>query len=128
MTAKKISKKEVAMIISFLFLLTVLTIKSTMLDEVNNLNSPEQQFKDFVDYSVEEEKNGILENTGILVYRVYHIEMADEEEKAVLRYEDPETGEMTEVVQDGRYEASVRGYLLWILPINQFSVTAEIEE
>lgn len=128
MTVKKISKKEVAMIISFLFLLTVLTIKSTMLDEVNNLNSPEQQFKDFVDYSVEEEKNGILENTGILVYRVYHIEMADEEEKAVLRYEDPETGEMTEVVQDGRYEASVRGYLLWILPINQFSVTAEIEE
>ncbi|MBP6491904.1 MAG: hypothetical protein KA282_02925 [Clostridia bacterium] len=128
MTAKKISKKEVAMIISFLFLLTVLTIKSTMIDEVKNLNSTEQQFKDFVDYSVEEEKNGILENTGILVYRVYHIEMADEEEKAVLRYEDPETGEMTEVVQDGRYEASVRGYLLWILPINQFSVTAEIEE
>ena len=128
MTSKKISKKEIATIILFLLLLMTLTLKSTLLDEVKDLTPEEQQFKNFVDYSVAQDKNGILESTGIMVYRVYDIKMADRDQKAVLRYEDPQTGKMTEIIQNGRYDASVRGYLLWILPIEQFSVTAAVEK
>ena len=127
-TEKKISKKEIMMIILFFLLLITLTLKSTLLDEVKNLTPEEQQFKDFVDYSVARNYDGILEDTHLLVYRVYDIEMDNKNEKAVLRYEDSETGEMVDVIQNGRYMASVRRYFLWILPIKQFSVAAEVQK
>lgn len=103
-------------------------MKSIILDEVKNLSPAEQQFKNFADYSIAQKYNGVLEKAGILVYRVYDIEMENKNEKAVLRYQDPKTGEMTEIFQKGRYNASVRGYFLWILPVKHFSITAKIEE
>ncbi len=120
--------KEKWMIILFLILLIVLTLKSNLFDEVKNLSPEEQQFKDFVEYSVARDNSGILEDAKLLGYRVYDIDMADEDQKAVLRYEDPNTEVMVEVVQNGRYNAKVRGYFLWILPVRQFSVTAEIQK
>ena len=126
--AKRLIKAERGIILLFLILLIVLTIKSIYLDEVKDLTLAEQQFKDFAEYSLDRDYDGILEKTTLLSYRVIGIKMADEGQKAVLRYEDPKTGEMTEVVQNGRHEAEVRGYILWIMPIRQFSVTAEIKE
>ena len=123
-----VTSREKSMIIVMILLLIVLSVKSCLIDEVSHLNAKEQQFKDFVDYSVEQQYHGTLENIGLMKYRVYDIYMADEKEKAVLRYEDPKTGEMIEAVQNGRYNARVRGYFLWIIPIKHFSVTAKIEE
>ena len=120
--------KEKWMIMLFIILLIVLTFKSNLFDEVKNLSPEEQQFKDFVEYSVARDNSGILEDAKLLGYQVYDIDMADEDQKAVLRYEDPKTEEMVEIVQNGRYSANVRGYFLWILPIRQFSVTAEIQK
>lgn len=125
---RKIGRREIGMIVLAIVLLIILTVKSTVLDEVKNLPPEEQQFKEFVDYSVARDYSGILEDAHLLAYRVYKIELADETQKAVLRYEDPETGEPLEVVQDGRYEADVRGYFLGVLPIRQFSVTAEVQK
>lgn len=127
-TEKRLIGKEKGMIILFLILLVVLALKSNLFDEVKNLSPEEQQFKDFVEYSVARDNSGILEDAKLLGYRVYDIDMADEDQKAVLRYEDPKTEEMVEVVQNGRYNANVRVYFLWILPIRQFSVTAEIQK
>jgi hypothetical protein len=59
---------------------------------------------------------------------VYKIEIADKDQNAVLKYQDPETGEKVVIIQDGRYNAKVRGYVLWIFPVNHFDVTAEIQE
>ncbi|MEL7655609.1 MAG: hypothetical protein AAGU75_06850 [Bacillota bacterium] len=123
-----ISSREKAMIIMIIFLLIALTVKSTVLDEVKNLSPEEQQFKDFVEYSISEQYDGFFEDSGLMVYRVYDLYMADKDAKGVLRYKDPKTGEMVDVVQDGRYNARVRGYFLWILPVKHFSVTAKIEK
>lgn len=122
------SSREKAMILTLIFLLIVLTLKSTVFDEVKNLTAEEQKFKDFVEYSVAEQYNGVFEETGLMTYRVYDLYMADKEEKGILRYQDPQTGEMVDVIQDGRYNARVRGYFLWIIPVKHFSVTAKIEE
>ncbi len=125
---KKLSGKEIGMIALFVILLTTLTLKSFFFDEVDSLTPEEKHFKDFIEYSVARDYDGFFENPPWMVYRVIRIAMAEEDEKAVLRYEDPNTGSMVRIVQDGRYEADVRGYLLWILPIKEFSVTAEIEK
>ncbi|MDF3001092.1 MAG: hypothetical protein K0Q48_1211 [Bacillota bacterium] len=122
------SNREKTMIIMIIVLLIALVIKSTMLDEVKNLSADEQNFKEFVDYSVTEQYDGFLERSGILVYRVYRIGIADKDQKGLLRYEDPNTGKPVELIQDVQYNAKVRGYLLWILPIKHLSVTAEIEK
>ncbi len=122
------SPREKAMIIMVVFLLIVLVFKSAVFDEVKNLTAEEQQFKDFVEYSVAEQYHGFLENSGLMVYRVYDLYMADKDQKGVLRYEDYKTGEMVEVIQDGRYNARVRGYFLRIIPVKHFSVTTKIEE
>lgn len=119
---------EIGMIILTIVLLIVLSYKSIVLDEVKGLTPKEQQFKDFVDYSVQRDYDGVLQKTHLLVYRICRIETADKDQKAVLRYEDPSTGKMVEVIQEGRYKAEVRGYVLSVLPISQFSVTAEIQK
>jgi hypothetical protein len=120
--------REKAMAILLVVAIIVLIVKSTFLDEVKNLTAEEQIFKNFVDYSVEEEYSGFLLDKGIVTYRVFDLYMANPDEKAILRYEDKETGKMIEITQEGRYNARVRGYLFWVLPIKSFSVTAQIVE
>lgn len=120
--------KEKHTIALFIVLLLILTLKSTMLDEVKNLTPEEAQFKEFVEYSLEEDYGGLFKDIGLMAYRVYRIDMEDPEAKGLLRYEDPNTGQMEEIVQDGRYSGQVRGYLFSILPIKHFSVTAQIKE
>lgn len=127
MKQQQIGKKEIVMIFVTIALMITLGIKSTLFDEVKNLPPAEQQFKEFVDYSVARNYDGILEKT-LMEYRVYKIEMADKEQKAVLKYRDSETGKQVEILQDGRYNAKVRGYVLWIFPIDHFEVTAEIQK
>lgn len=122
------SSREKSMLIMIVLLLIALAVKSTVMDEVKNLSPAEQQFKDFVEYSIAEKYHGSLESSGLIVYRVYDLYLADKDQKAVLRYQDPENGKMVEVIQDGRYNARVRGYFLWIIPVKHFSVTAEIVE
>ena len=128
MKQQQIGKKEIVMIMVTIALMIILGVKSTFFDEVKNLPPAEQQFKDFVDYSVARDYNGMMEKAHLMVYRVYKIEMADKEQNGVLRYKDPKTGKKVEVVQDGRYLAKVRGYVLWIFPIDQFEVTAEVQK
>ena len=120
--------REKAMVIVLVLAIVVLIVKSTVLDEVKDLNPEEQIFKEFVEYSVEEEYSGFLVNKGIIKYRIYDLYMADADQEAVLRYKDPDTNQMVDVVQEGRYNARVRGYLFWILPVKHFSVTAQIIE
>lgn len=122
------TKGEIMMVVLLITAIIMLTIKSTVLDEVKNLSRDEQQFKDFVEYSVEEEYSGKLADFGLMVYRVYDIDVENSDEKGLLRYPDPKTGEMREVVQEQRYIAKVRGYLFWILPIQHFSITSNIVE
>lgn len=122
------NSREKAMIILLVILVIILILKSMVFDEVKNLTPEEQQFKDFVEYSVEEEYSGTLADMGLMVYRVYDLYMADPDAKGVLRYEDAKTGKMVETVQEGRYNARVRGYLLWVLPVKHFSVTSQIDE
>ncbi len=126
--ARKHGKAEKGMILLFLVLLIALALKSNLFDEVKDLSPAEQQFKDFVDCSVARDYSGILEDMHLINYRVFQIKMADERQQAVLRYEDPKTGDPVEIRQDGRYQAEVRGYLLWILPVKQFAVTAEVQK
>lgn len=128
MKQQQLGKKEIVMIIVTIALMITLGVKSTLFDEVRDLPPAEQQFKDFVDYSVARDYDGMMEKAPLMVYRVFKIEMADEEQKAVLRYQDPETGKQVEVIQNGRYNAKVRGYVLGIFPINQFDVIAEIQK
>ena len=123
-----LSSKEKAMIVMIVLLLLVLLFKSFYFDEVKNLSEDEMKFKSFVEYSVSEEYDGFLEQSGLMTYRVYDIYMADKDEKGVLRFKDADTGKVVETIQNGRYNARVRGYFLWILPVKHFSVTAAVEE
>ena len=97
--------KEKHTIVLFLVLLAILSVKSILLDEVKNLTPEEAQFKEFVEYSLEEDYEGFLTDTHLMAYRVYKIQMVDDV-----------------------YVGSVRGYLFSILPIRHFSVTSQIVE
>lgn len=116
--------REKAMLIVIIALLVILVAKSLLFDEVKNLTPDEAVFKDFVEYTLEEDHAV----QAPFCYRVVKIFMANPDEKALLRYEDPATGEMTEVVLEGRYTAQVRKYLLWVIPYKSISITSQIVE
>jgi hypothetical protein len=130
--SKKIEKKEQekmnsiekSMLIVVILLVIALIIKSTFFDEVKGLTGQAGQFKDFVDYSVEEEYDGFLYENNILINRVYKVFIADDTLKTQIDYIDPHTGERIETILDVRYTGQVRTYLFGILPIKQFAVTA----
>lgn len=117
--------REKAMAIVLVILFLSLVVKSLFLDEVKNLSGDEEKFKNFADYAVSEEYKGTLEDTGILSYRVYKLYQMDPNGKTTIRYPDPDDGNLVQETIQGRYMASVRGYLFWILPIKHFSVTSE---
>lgn len=120
--------REKSMLIVTIMLVIILIVKSFVFDEVKNLTAEEQKFKDFVEYSVEEEYNGKLEQYNIITHRVFDIFVADESQKPIIRYKDPETGEDFEEILSVRYTGRVRAYLLGFLPFKQFSITAKIAE
>lgn len=125
----KMNAREKSMLIVIVALLVMLTVKSVFLDEIKNLEGEPQQFKDFVEYSVEQEYDGMLTDWNIMTYRVYKMFIADETTPVLIEYVDPNTKEKVEKKLDVRYTAGVRGYLFGILPVRQFSVTAKpIEE
>lgn len=124
---KQWNRREKTMVVMVVLLLICLIIKSLVLDGVKNLSPDEQKFKDFVEYSVSEQYDGFLENSGILIYRVYGIDVADKDQKSILRYKEPSTGEMVELTQGVQYSAKVRGYLFWVLPVKHIIVTAETQ-
>ncbi|WP_027399736.1 hypothetical protein [Anaerovorax odorimutans] len=119
-----LSNREKSMILVIVILILILIVKSCFLDEVRNLTPKEEQFKDFVEYSISEKYNGSMEKIGIINYRIYDIYVAAENEKTKLNYTDPNTKEKVNVVLNDRYNARVRGYFLWVIPIKHFSVTA----
>lgn len=122
------SAREKAMIIVILLLIAVIALKSIVLDPVRNLTPEEEDFKDFVLYTVEESYQSKLKDMGLMTYRIYDIFEAEPGQTTELTYEDPKTGEEVTVVQDGRLTARVRGYLLWIIPFQHFSVSAATQE
>lgn len=119
------SAREKSMLIVIIVLFVALTVKSVFLDEVKNLEGEPGQFKDFVEYSVDEEYDGVLKDLHIMTYRVYKIFIADESTPTEVEYVDPTTNEKVERVLSVRYTAGVRGYLFGIMPVKQFSVTAK---
>lgn len=122
------NNREKSMIIVLAVLVLLLIVKSCFLDEVKNLTPEEQQFKEYVTYSVSEKYNGSMEKAGIMIYRVYDIYVANPNEQVQLDYRDVDTQEEVTVTQNDRYNARVRGYFLWIIPVKTFSVTPSVEE
>ncbi|NLK73020.1 MAG: hypothetical protein GX285_08390 [Clostridiales bacterium] len=118
--------REKSMLIVTVMLVIILILKSFIFDEVKNLSGEEKMFKDFVEYSVAQEYDGILQQYNIITYRVFDIFVADETQNTIIRYKDPETGEDKEEILSVRYTGRVRAYLLGFLPFKQFSVTAQL--
>lgn len=125
---EKMNAREKSTLIVTIILAVALIIKSVAFDEERGLKGQALEFKNFVDYSVEEEYDGFLYDSNILMHRVFNIFIADPELKTVIKYVDPDTGEKVETILDVRYTAQVRKYLFGIFPIKQFSVTAKAAE
>ncbi|MDO4552300.1 MAG: hypothetical protein Q4C22_02075 [Bacillota bacterium] len=121
---KKDSSRERAMVIAIVVLLILLVVKSCFLDEEKNLTADEEIFKDFVEYTVAEDRG----NSPVVTHRITNIFVANPDENALLRYVDPETGEEVEVILEGRYTAQVRRYFLGVIPFGNFSITSQITE
>lgn len=116
--------REKSMLIVTLLLIVILIGKSVFFDEVKNLSDEEQQFKEFVEYSISEKYNGKLQQYNIVTYKIFDIFTADDKTKTQIAYLDSETRQKIEAVLDVRYTARVRAYFLGFLPYRQFSVTA----
>ncbi len=122
------NSREKSLIIVTVLLIIILAGKSLFFDEVRNLTEEEQQFKNFVEYSVSEEYDGMLQQYHLINYRVFNIFVANDQQKTIITYKDPQTGQEINNTLNVRYTARVRGYILGILPYKQFSVTAKVVE
>lgn len=122
------TNREKSMVYILILLLVTLVIKSCFLDEVKNLSGTEEQFKDYVEYSVAQKYDGIAERVGLMHYRVNDIYIAEKNQNTKLNYIDPKTNREKNIILKDRYNARVRGYFLWIMPVKNFSVTAPVEK
>jgi uncharacterized membrane protein YvbJ len=126
--AKKepINNREKAMIIVIVVLILILLLKTFLFDGVRNLSSDEEVFKTFVEYSIDDKFQGTLVDYGIVSYKIVDIYMAEDNVTSLLRYMDKSTGEMVETTLDGRYNARVKKMILYIFPLEEFSITSQI--
>ncbi len=123
---RRFNNREKSMFIVLALLIALLIGKSLFFGEVKNLTSDEVIFKTFVDYTLEEEFNGVLVDSGIIQYKIFDIFLAAPNEESLLRYQDPITGQMIEKTLKGRYTARVRKVLLWVFPLKEISITSKI--
>lgn len=96
---KPFSRREKIMVVIAALLIISLCVKSIFLDEVRNLSPTESEFKVQAEEIIKKDK------TNLLQYRIYDIGK-----------------------DKGEYIAKVRGYLLWVIPIDSFQVKLEEDE
>ncbi|MEN1762172.1 hypothetical protein [Anoxynatronum sibiricum] len=117
--------RRMAIIILVLFLL--LSIKSVLLDPVTPSTKALEQYAGFARLAAPLQVGmpPLLEK--LHTFRTISVEQVSEEGDTLILYPVPGENKLAEARLSGTYEARVRGYLLFVLPVKQILIEGGLE-
>ncbi|MDW7670833.1 MAG: hypothetical protein SCK57_05735 [Bacillota bacterium] len=119
---------EKRMIFLILILLTALSIKSLLLDPVRPETIELDLYQQYAQLTAPFQGNRGPDPEGLYTYRTVMVEKTGDEGQTHIVYEDAQTNEMIETILPGQYQARVRGYLLYILPVKLIRVEGGLKD
>jgi hypothetical protein len=119
---------ENRMIFLILILLTTLSIKSLLLDPVRPETIELDLYQQYAQLTAPFQGNRRPDPEGLYTYRTVMVEKTGDEGQTHIVYEDTQTNEMIETILPGQYQARVRGYLLYILPVKLIRVEGGLKD
>ncbi len=109
-------KRSKIMLIITIVLISILIIKSNLIDPVHGLDGDMEKYRL---YSLQTAPlgEGIFKNTGLLTYRVVKVKQDSPEDTTSIIIKDENSGEWVDYVIEGQYSGKVRVYLFNFIPV-----------
>ena len=118
---------EKRMAVLVLVLLAALSVKSVLLDPAKP-GSGELALYGQYSLLAAPYYGRVGPGSSLYTYRIIHVAKTAEEGQTLIVVEDENSGERREEILSGRYEAKVRGYLFYILPVKQIRVEGGLSD
>lgn len=119
---KQFDKREKVYIVVVLVLIVILFAKSLLIDGYQPKNEEEVVFKAYIEKILEKRYDNTVYDTVFFNYKIVGIGKVSETEARIVEHYDPEKKEKVSYELKGSYKASVRKYLLGVMPIGQDTV------
>ena len=106
----------------------LLSAKSIWLDPVKTQDENLQLYSRYAMLAAPFNDGEVPPPPGLYTYRTVQVVQRNEEGETVVLQIDPETNLLVEVTLQGEYQAKVRAYVLYVLPVKHIMVKGGVED
>ncbi len=110
------------MLLLVIFAALLLSAKSIWMDPVKLHEKNERLYSQYAELAAPFNDGEVLPPTGLYTYRTVDVERRSDEGETIIVQVDPTTNQLTEVTLQGEYQAKVRAYILYVLPVKNITV------
>ena len=113
---------EKRMLIALVILVALLAVKSTVLDPFQADSADKENYAQYARMMAPFQNQTMLDRMRVLTYRTVSVERTEESGETRIVVLDPETDDALEATLTGEYQAVVRSYLFWIIPVGNIQI------
>ncbi len=113
---------EKKMMMALIILLIGLAAKSLLMDPYRTESESMAAYAEFARLMAPFQQQTMLDRMKVLTYRTIQVEQVQGDEETHIVILDPYADEMIDKRLSGTYEARVRAYLLWIIPLRDIQI------
>lgn len=113
---------EKKMFIALIVLLIGLSVKSLFMDPYRAESERMADYAEFARLMAPFQQQTMMDRMKILTYRTINVNKVESDGETTIVSLDDDTDEMVEIQLAGEYEARVRAYLLWIIPLRDVQI------
>lgn len=116
------------MLLLVLIATTLLSAKSIWLDPVKPLDENLRLYSEYAMLAAPFNDGEVPPPPGLYTYRTVQVVRRNEEGETLVLQTDPATNRLKEVTLQGEYQARVRAYVLYVLPVKHITVEGGVAE
>lgn len=116
------------MLLLVLMAAMLLSAKSIWLDPVKPQDENLQQYSEYAILAAPFNDGEVPPPPGLYTYRTVKVEQRNKEGETIVLQIDPETNLLKETTLQGEYQARVRAYVLYVLPVKHISVEGGVQD
>ena len=106
----------------------LLSAKSIWMDPVKPLDENLRLYSEYAKLAAPFNDGAVPPPSGLYTYRTVQVVQRNEEGETVVLRTDPATNLLKEVTLQGEYQARVRAYVLYVLPVKHITVEGGVAE
>lgn len=122
---KRYDKRMLLLVILGVMLLSA---KSIWLDPVKTENEDIKRYSQYAVLAAPFNDGEVPPPSGLYTYRPVNVVQRSVEGETIIVQVDPSTNRLTEVTLQGQYQAKVRAYILYVLPVKHITVEGGVTD